>query len=705
MLARLQGLTTEWLLPVLPAALLLFTAGWAGTFQAPLAGPAPGLAFLALAVLASLAKGPWWDPLGLGRWGWSLPGLGLVILVSLWASPVPRAGRLGLAALPLLYLLPSAVRQCWGSEARQRRGLTAVVFVVLGVAGHGLLAAVRTVRDTSGLSWGQALAEARPALPLGHHNLLALWLVALLPLVVAVLVAPGRGWGGWRRRGLAFAATLVALVTLVLSRSLAAAVGLALTAALFAVLRWGWRGALRALAVVVVLLAWQSPRIEAIVFAEDPSTLARQAYWQAGIDGVRERPGSGWGPGSTPWVVARHVEPAPGIHPPHDVVADLHSLPLQLAYELGIPVALGLLLLVVVALWRALGRARRSGDPVAWAGALGLFGLLAASLGGLPLSVLALPVALAIVVATIDPGTHCYEELAAKKRPEGEAPLRPRIRTDQAPLGIALAMGLLALAPGLAQRDYDQAVAISIDGPRADADPDPTVARELRSAIALDPGFPLYRARLAWLEVDTNPGDLDTRRWSARRAHQAAEDAFGVAPLWLVAGALGQEAREPWSREALLRACQLDPLAPMAPFRLAIGGRREPLVEVWAARALVAEPRLLAAEYWVAHPALLRSAVDRVLATDGIDPGWREALAATAERVRNLRGPRRRLVLSLDGDPAQSASLYTFRRQPWPTRLVEVVLRNDAVEAIQLVPATRLRTTDPELFRGEMCGL
>ena len=116
MLARLQGLTTEWLLPMAPGLLLLFTAGWAGTFQAPLFDRAPWLGFLALAAVAALAHGRWWDPLGLGRWAWCLPGIGLSLLISLWASPVPRAGRLAVAALPLIYLLPSAVRRCWNSE-------------------------------------------------------------------------------------------------------------------------------------------------------------------------------------------------------------------------------------------------------------------------------------------------------------------------------------------------------------------------------------------------------------------------------------------------------------------------------------------------------------------------------------------------------------------------------------------------------------
>ena len=43
----------------------------------------------------------------------------------------------------------------------------------------------------------------------------------------------------------------------------------------------------------------------------------------------------GWGPGSASWTTAEHLRPIPGLHPPDQVVADLHSLPLQLGYELG----------------------------------------------------------------------------------------------------------------------------------------------------------------------------------------------------------------------------------------------------------------------------------------------------------------------------------------------------------------------------------
>ena len=52
--------------------------------------------------------------------------------------------------------------------------------------------------------------------------------------------------------------------------------------------------------------------------------------------GFTARPILGWGPGSAPWTAAAFLDPVPGVNPWGESVGELHSLPVQLAYELGI---------------------------------------------------------------------------------------------------------------------------------------------------------------------------------------------------------------------------------------------------------------------------------------------------------------------------------------------------------------------------------
>lgn len=695
-----------------PALVLALLSCWSGTFQAPMEPWAVALGHLALCALAALAGPGWRDPLGLGSRGWwPIGALGLWCALATLASPVPRAGRLTLVLGPIFLLLPAAVARCWRGHAARRRGLRAVTGVVAVIA---LVAVVE-----AGWLAGEL---GRTAMPLGQHGLLALWLVALLP-VACLGARHERGISRW----IGALAAVLALVALVASRSLAALGGV-LAALLWIALR-AWRlpatdstPARRAprrllvagLLVVVGVLVWQGPRLGRVLEGQDASLNARLGYWDAGWRGVLERPWLGWGPGSTPWTVARFLEPVPGIHPPHDVVANLHNLPLQLAYELGLP---GLLLLVWLG-FSLLRRGWRRTDGVgvvegdmALAGQAGLLALSIAGLGGLPLEVMALPVVLALLLAMQRVGTDPGGGGGDAVRPWGRWP--PRL--------VALGALFFLLPVDMAQGLYDRAIELEggeetrDDGESRSDDGGASALRqlaELRRAAALDPGFPLYHARLSWLEAVEAVGDPEGRRWAARRARRAAEDAGSVAPLWLMAGVLAQEADEPWARTALLEACRLDPLGAMAPYRLALHGEREPLAELWAARALLAEPRLLAAEEIRRRPSLLRVAVDRARLTEGVDPGWRSRLVSRADQLfeveRRRSGRRaqlRRLVLTLDEDPAQSPSLYTFRRRPWPGRLVTVALYADLVALVDLPAATRLATTAPRLFEAPLCGL
>ncbi|HEY0409428.1 MAG TPA: hypothetical protein VGE42_04090, partial [Candidatus Dormibacteraeota bacterium] len=198
---------------LIPAVLLALFGAWCGTFAWGAAAPASAAAAVLLLGTLAWTGVPWRDPLRLGTAGRLLPAaLWIAVAASAWASPVPRAGRVALLMLPAFLGLPAAMARCWRREADRRWGLRALAVVVAGVALWALV------------DWW-FLGSPRPAMPLGHHNLLAAWLVILLPLAVL----PARETGPWRLAGLA--AGSLALLAILASRSLAGFAALALVAA------------------------------------------------------------------------------------------------------------------------------------------------------------------------------------------------------------------------------------------------------------------------------------------------------------------------------------------------------------------------------------------------------------------------------------------------------------------------------------------
>ena len=110
----------------------------------------------------------------------------------------------------------------------------------------------------------------RAAEPIGHHSLLAVWLLALLPMAVLAV----RERGGWRVLGLAAGALAVA--ALVAGRSMAGMLGLAAEAALLLVwtpraTRWRRLAALAAAVVALGAVAVQAPRLP----SSSPARIAR----------------------------------------------------------------------------------------------------------------------------------------------------------------------------------------------------------------------------------------------------------------------------------------------------------------------------------------------------------------------------------------------------------------------------------------------
>lgn len=603
-----------------------------------------GQAFLLAAGLVGAAS--WADPLRLGRSGrWLAWALLAAVAGSLVASPVPRAGRVGAVLLPVLLLLPGAIAVCWRDRARRDLGLALWASVVAGVAAWSLVAQLQQ-------------GTPRAAMPLGHHNLLATWLVVALP--PAALLLRYAGWRRWLGAG----SVLLAGAALVASRSLAG--GLAF-AALAGVAAWTLPRARRLLlGLALIGLAILMPRIDGILRGQDASVSARTIYWRAGWNGWLERPMTGWGPGATPWTLALHLEPAPGVSPPGEVVGELHSLYLSLLYETGAPATLlGLATAGLFALRRWRGRSRAD-DPGAVAAGLAALGAAGIAAGGAAfLAVPAIPIAIAGAAGLA---------LAGERGPEARASASVA-RAWPGWLYIAAA-GVVLTPLALAARSYDAAVERPKGSP---AEP------LLASALALDPGFPLYQARHAW-SSDAPVGQR------AEEAMRAARSAVGVAALWYRAGALAREAsRDDWREEALRRAMALDPLSGFAPFQLfELSGDLD-----CAARALAAEPRLAAATLWRDLPELRAAALDRLEVWPGLDAGWRRDVVAAARAAPPGGGGEVDLAAQMDLTPALAVSLHQFRRTPWPADLARIRVERGAVRALRALPSAAELSTSP----------
>lgn len=655
------------LAPCLPAVLLLLFAGGAGTLAGAASAKRAIAGHLCLLLCLAFAGRRWRDPLGLGPGGGFLLAALLISIAASWLfSPVARAGRTAILLLPAFLLLPGWIADLWSTAERRRTGTRMVSLAVAAVAAWALIEA--------GRFGGPAAA------PLGHHNLLAAWLVTLLQIA---LVPWRDGQAGRWTAGLAGALGLAALLA---SSSLGAALA---AAVLLAAAAWHHRrrrfALLAALLAAFALLAPQLPRLARI--ADDSSLRARLGYLEAGARGLQERTLLGWGPGSTAWTIGDFFRPQPGVHPADEMLADLHCLPLQLAYELGVS---GLLLIAGLGLvfWRR-QRGPAEDPALRRAGLLGLGGLAVVGASGLPLTVTALPVAAAVAAGGV---------LAASSGTTHRGSGWPG---PAAALLIAAAL----LASDLAHLGYDRAAAS--EGPE-------DRIRHLRRATELDPSFPLYRARLAW-----NEGEIrDADRQLARRALQAAEDADGLAPLWLVAGVLANQAGGSGAREALLRACRLSPLGALAPFHLAtaassplppgegpgVGEPGEPLRVEWGARAILAEPRLLAATAW--PPRTRAAAAERAVLAAGLDPGWRQRLTEIVAGGFEHAGPTRELAAVLDAEGSKSFSLHAFRRRPWPVELTPIEIWAEPLARFELASAAAQSTTAREVFAsGELCLL
>ncbi|HXO43182.1 MAG TPA: hypothetical protein VN999_17160 [Thermoanaerobaculia bacterium] len=705
---------------LVPALLAALYAGWCGNLLGGVTAAGSTTALAALLLTLGAFAGPWRDPLRLGRtWRLAPLGLWLAAAVSAWLSPVPRAGLVAVVLLPAYLSLSGAFARCWESEAARRVGARGMAAAVALLAGWALIAELRGGESTAAAAAAMAAGPqgAAPALggtlaPLGHHTLLATWLATLLP----VALLPLREKSGWRWLGAG--AGVLGVAGMLVGRSLAGGAAVACEALIAAV--WlagrsrgaagpstdrggrdgpggdgaGGRGLRRRLAVALALLglalaASQLPRLARIAARRDASALARAVYIEAGWQGWRERPWLGWGPGSAPWTAAWFLAPRPGLNPWGEAVGELHTLPVHLAYETG---ALGLLCLLATAgafLGRRWAERRTAADPgLLAAGCLSFAGAGIAWLGTAAVAVSALPLALAAAAGAALAG-------GAAGTPAARTGPRPAPAWLNGPACVyALVAGAALLAPQLARWHYDRAVAASQSGRH------PAALSELAAAVRLDPAFPLYRLRLALLR-DGGAGESG----AAALAWRAARDGQGIGLAWLAAGILGRAEGEVWAPAALEQACALDPLSPFPPFYLMASAPDAAAAPRLGARALLAEPRLMAATFWEGREPLFRRVVEEVRRWPGVDAGWKLALLAAAPSPSSRRGTVARQELIIDGGGfTQATSLHLFRRLPWLARWPLLRLRTSVVDRLVLPPATALRSTDGAPFQSRRCG-
>jgi len=297
---------------------------------------------------------------------WLLVFLAIAFLATGF-SPVPVAAAKGLIKLISYLGVYALMRQLLATRFEWWDRMVAAL-----LAGE-LIASVIAIRQLYGPTnelahWADpnsvAAGTVRIYGPLGNPNLLAGYLVPILPLAVAALLR-WRGWG----------AKLYAMVAL----------GLGITATLFSYSRGGWLGMLASIAVILLLLLLRSTskwplfwrrllpllmivlvtamlavaatqiepirtRITSLLAGRsDSSNNFRINVWLASIEMIRAHPWLGIGPGN-----AAFNSIYPLFQQPKFNALSAYSVPLEILVETGLPGLIASLGLAITSLRRGL---------------------------------------------------------------------------------------------------------------------------------------------------------------------------------------------------------------------------------------------------------------------------------------------------------------------------------------------------------------
>ena len=301
----------------------------------------------------------------------ALAATGCVIGIATGAQPSPPGiGVLGIIGLAAVVMLHGA--GAGAADAARRFRPFAIALVACGVL-CGLIAALQVFAYHSIDNDLIALPtrQGRPGGNVGQPNQFAdamLWgIIAIVPLARA-----------WQARGVALVARLgwciallIMLLGVVLTGSRTALVSLVMLAL------WGLadRNLARPLRLGLLALpfmaaamtwavgAWSQTHGLAVVLTDRGDapdvTAFRGEIWSSAVTLIRQQPwlGVGWGQFNFAWSLTPSFSRAAGL------VDNAHNLPLQLAVELGVPAALAMMGLLLLALWRAIGRVwRLAGD-------------------------------------------------------------------------------------------------------------------------------------------------------------------------------------------------------------------------------------------------------------------------------------------------------------------------------------------------------
>ena len=302
--------------------------------------------------------------------GWLLVMLAVMVLATGF-SPVPMAAAKGLAKLVSYLGVYALMRQLLAVAPAWWDRLVAALLA--GQLVSSVIAIRQLYGDTSELArWADPNSVAQGTVrvygPLENPNLLAGYLIPILPLAVAALLR----WRSWPQRLYALTALGLGSTALLLSYSrggwlgMVAALGaMALLLVLRQTRQWPplWRRlfplllvvlGIAALAVAVASLEPLRVRVLSLVAGrEDSSNNFRINVWLAALAMIRDRPWLGIGPGNNAFNLIYPLYQQPKFN-----ALSAYSVPLELLVEGGIPSLIAGLGLLLASLRRGLGQLR-----------------------------------------------------------------------------------------------------------------------------------------------------------------------------------------------------------------------------------------------------------------------------------------------------------------------------------------------------------